>query len=115
MLHITFQAGLKRRGDPWKRFNIPKFGGAVASANKMNHELWRMRWAIQTSWLTDEQKVALSECLRSKVLAQDATNLDSKVVDQTLADWHAALRIQACFRGWQWRKRVLWNPNEDIG
>ena len=28
---------------------------------------------------------------------------------------HAAAKIQAAFRGWTWRKRVLWNPNTRVG
>ena len=70
---------------------------------------------MQTTWLSADQKIALSESLRSRILARGAEKLDAAVVTDTLKDWRAALCIQAAFRGWQWRKAVLWNPHQEVG
>ena len=112
VLHHTFQLATRRlRGLSF----VPGLAKSEICSSKLCKEFWRIRWAERSAALDADQKIALCECLRSKVESRPAEKLDASVVQETLADWSAATRIQASFRGWQWRKAELFNPNHEIG
>ena len=82
---------------------------------------WDMQQPAQSvTALTSQQKVAVSERMRSKVQSMGGIQAGNKaqmiaLLNNTAEDWRAALRIQASFRAWQWRKQVLWNPHDPVG
>ena len=77
--------------------------------------------ARRCTWLTPEQKVALTASFDDKVAAMPTFPEDDELkpvqnaLYQTLGEWRAAVKIQAAFRAWRWRKVCLWNPHDKIG
>ncbi|KAK9785864.1 hypothetical protein WJX73_006029 [Symbiochloris irregularis] len=78
----------------------------------------RSRAAAIATRMTDPQKVALSthfsDSLKDVIMYPEyEVGSVMQAMEGTLVAWRSALKIQAAFRGWLWRKSVLWNPNHE--
>ena len=124
VLNITLWDDAQNLRKPWAVLRgsaHPDAAGACPfSVDKLCKEFWRVRWATQSRWLSAEQKVALSDSFRARIMLRPLGDLCEmgplqSAVNDTLAAWLAAVRIQASFRGWAWRRRCLWNPHHEVG
>lgn len=61
VLHVTFQLGMRQRRDPWRNLRIARGSSETPlPGQRLDKEFWRLRWATESQWLTDDQKVGCS-------------------------------------------------------